>query len=156
MRLVLRKLWSEQDDDQASMGRTVRNKVLEAAMNLLPLNSIARHIELDQLPFEKVLAEAKRHHAIHVPRREESYKKCPPLQKLSDLELSGLLLRILKSIYRKEKRKDLRDRLRNERELLEIALALFPRQGALPKPLPWKTEDVLKEADERRFHAFRR
>ena len=155
-RLMLRRIWYIQDECGASMGRDPRNMALEAAMHLLPLNSIARYIDLEMLPFEEIIAEVVRRRPIVRRRDEGSYKECPPLAKLDDMELAGLLLRTLKSVYRNLRKNDLRDRLREERELLEIALEFFPPQKAIPKPLPWNTEGLIKEVDERRCHAFRK
>lgn len=155
-RLMLRRIWYIQDEYGASMGREPRNRVLEAAMHLLPLNSIARYIDLEILPFEEIIAEAARRRPVIHRRGKGSYKECPQLAKLDDLELAGLLLRTLKSVYRKMRKHDLRDRLREERELLEAALEFFPQQRAIPKPLSWGTEDLVREVDERRYRALKK
>ena len=154
-RLLLRKIWYIQDELGVSMGRSHRNQVLEAAMHLLPLQPIARYLDLD-IPFEEIISVAAVRRTDHHRRRPSASRPRPPLAELGDLELAALLLRILKSAYRRERKRDIRDRQREERELLETALELFPEQKAIPKPLPWKTEDIIKEADRRRYRSLKK
>ncbi len=154
-RLLLRRMWYLQDERGAasgmSTGREPRNRLLEAAMHLLPLQPIARRLDLEMLPFEAIAAEVARRRSFHGKAPERPYTHRPPLSDIGDIELAALLLRTLKSVYRNAKRHDFRDRLRDERELLDEALSLYPPQRAIPKPLPWKTEDIVAEADRRRF-----
>ncbi len=154
-RLLLRRIWYLQDERGTASGmpagREPRNRLLEAAMHLLPLQPIARRLDLEMLPFEDVAAEVARRRSLHAKAPERPYAHRPSLGDMGDAELAALLLRTLKSVYRNAKKRDFRDRLRDERELLDGALALYPPQRAIPKPLPWTTEQIVAEADRRRY-----
>lgn len=147
-RLLLRRIWFIQDEYRKYLGRHPRNRLLEAAMHLLPLNEIARHIDIDTLPLGEIMAEAERRRSLSKKHSEKAYRQTPELSEISDMELAGLLLRRLKSLYRKEKHGDLLDRFREERELLNEALAIFPKKP-IRKPLPWREDVIIREADVR-------
>jgi hypothetical protein len=145
-RLILRELWRFQDASGASMGRSLRSALLEAAMELLPPpQDIGDPDALTLFDLYEEAAKGSRREAVTL----EGQTHFPDIGLITDRELAIMLIDHLRSWYEDDAKENPKEPLVNEQTVLKRALVLLSMPCG-----NFAQEDLLCEADERQHALF--
>jgi hypothetical protein len=148
-RLILRQLWQFHDAGGVSMGRSLRNVLLEAAIHMMPMPEM-RNPDASNIP--ELFEEAAKRKRI-IPRR---MKTAPRLKQISNRTLAILALHELRAWYQADAEKNPHMPLTFEWRVADLAVGLLPLPRGFKKPASWSLEDVVEEARERYRRHIRR
>ena len=148
-RLILRQLWQSHDASGVSMGRALRNVLLESAIHLMPMPDMR---DPDAFNIPELFEEAAKRKRI-IPRR---MKTAPRLKRISNRTLAILALHELQAWYQADAEKNPHMPLAFEWRVADLAVGLLPLPRGFKKPASWSRKDLVEEARERYGRHIRR
>jgi hypothetical protein len=148
-RLMLRRVWQIQDAGGVSMGRSLRNVLLECALHLMPVRARLNTDIFDELLLWEFLDKA----AKRVPLPPRRMRRMPPLKRVSTRTVAILVIKELHLWYEEDARQNPMEALILETDLVRGVLPLLPLPEGFKKPDAWTHGMLIEEARER-YHAL--